>query len=79
MKEMTDFRGLLTARVESGVEFIIVDGAAAMAHGSVRGLNFMLTTTLGALDLPGEIAGGGGYDELLPHPNILSMFGMNCR
>lgn len=30
------------------------------------GLNFTLTTTLGALDLIGEIAGGGKYEELLP-------------
>lgn len=28
------------------------------------GLNFTLTTTLGDLDLLGEIAGGGGYDQL---------------
>lgn len=32
-----------------------------------KGLNFTLTTTLGALDLLGEITGGGGYDDLLPH------------
>src|SRR5438552_2046620 len=32
-----------------------------------RGLNFTLTTTLGDLDVLGEIAGGGTYPELLPH------------
>ncbi len=29
------------------------------------GLNFTLTTTLGDLDLLGEIAGGGGYEKLV--------------
>jgi hypothetical protein len=29
------------------------------------GLNFTLTTSLGSVDLLGEIAGGGGYDDLL--------------
>jgi predicted nucleotidyltransferase len=31
-----DFRGLLRALVDAGVEFIIVGGAAATAHGSAR-------------------------------------------
>lgn len=31
-----------------------------------KGLNFTLTTSLGALDLLGEIVGGGGYEQLLP-------------
>jgi hypothetical protein len=31
-----------------------------------RGVNFILTTLLGDIDLLGEIAGGGGYDGLLP-------------
>lgn len=30
----------------------------------MRGLNFTLTTTLGDLDLLGEIVGGGTYDQL---------------
>jgi hypothetical protein len=30
------------------------------------GLNFTLDTTLGALDLLGEVAGGGQYEELFP-------------
>ncbi len=30
-----------------------------------RGLNFMLTTTLGSIDFLGEVPGGGGYDDLL--------------
>ena len=31
-----------------------------------QGLNFTLTTTLGDIDLLGEITGGGGYEDLLP-------------
>ena len=31
-----------------------------------RGLNFTLSTTLGDLDVLGEIAGGGTYDSLVP-------------
>jgi predicted nucleotidyltransferase len=30
-----------------------------------RGLNFTLTTTIGDIDLFGEVAGGGRYDDLL--------------
>lgn len=33
---MTDFRSLLTLLAGARVEFIIVGGAAATAHGSVR-------------------------------------------
>ncbi len=124
---MTDFAGLVRVLVQGGVEFILVGGAAATAHGSARltvdvdvvygrsreniarlaaaltpfapylrgappglpfrldadtirrGLNFTLTTTLGALDLLGEIAGGGTYETLLPHSDALSVFGVECR
>lgn len=44
-----------------------------------RGLNFTLTTTLGALDLLGEIAGGGDYDVLQPGTILLALFGYECR
>lgn len=44
-----------------------------------RGLNFTLRTTRGDLDLLGEVAGGGGYDALLPHSRQLEMFGLRCR
>lgn len=44
-----------------------------------RGLNFTLTTSLGDLDLLGEIAGGGGYDALLPHTVTITLFGQACR
>ena len=110
---MTDLNALIRLLREGGVEFIIVGGAAATAHGSVRltldldivydrsneniarlvsvlkplqpylrgappglpfdwseetvhkGLNFTLITTLGAIDLLGEITGGGNYENLL--------------
>ena len=39
------------------------------------GLNFTLTTSLGALDLLGEIAGGGRYEGLLPHTIVVELFG----
>lgn len=123
---MTDFRALLTLLASAQVEFIIVGGAAATAHGSARltqdldvvyrrthenisrlvtalaphkpylrgapaglpfsfdertirnGLNFTLTTDIGALDLLAEITGGGGYDQLLPHSTRLRLYGVEC-
>ena len=42
------------------------------------GLNFTLTTTLGDLDLLGEIAGGGSYVALLPHTLPLKLFALDC-
>ncbi len=44
-----------------------------------RGLNFTLTTALGDIDLLGEITGGGGYQDLLPHTIVLRPFGVECR
>jgi len=124
---MTDFRVLLTALTDAELEFIIVGGAAATAHGASRltedldivyrraaenlrhlvaalkdyapyprgaplglpfcweertianGLNFTLTTTHGDLDILGEITGGGGYEQLLPHTVVLKLFGVECR
>ena len=123
---MTDFRALLALLAGAQVEFIIVGGAAATAHGSARltqdldvvyrrtqenvtrliqalapnepylrgappglpfsfdertvqsGLNFTLVTRLGALDLLGEITGGGGYDDLLPYSISLRLYGVEC-
>lgn len=43
------------------------------------GLNFTLRTTLGDLDLFGEIIGGGTYGQLLPDSDTLSVFGYECR
>jgi predicted nucleotidyltransferase len=126
MKEI-DFPALLRALSESGVEFIVVGGVAAVAHGSARitfdldvvyrrtqpnierlatslaayspylrgappglpfrfdaetiqrGLNFTLSTTLGPVDLLGEITGGGGYEDLLPNTIAAELFGFTCR
>jgi hypothetical protein len=43
------------------------------------GLNFTLVTDLGWLDLLGEIAGGGLYENLLPHSITVEAFGISCR
>lgn len=43
------------------------------------GLNFTLTTTLGDLDLLGEVAGGGSYEQLLPFTEELAAFDITCR
>jgi len=124
---MTDFGQLIPLLVNARLEFILVGGAAATAHGSARltadldivyrrtkenvarlvralapcrpyprgapaglpflweegtvwnGLNFTRITALGAVDLLGEITGGGGFDELLPHAVTLRLFGVECR
>jgi predicted nucleotidyltransferase len=44
-----------------------------------QGLNFTLTTDMGELDLLGEITGGGGYDNLLPHSIMIQAFGAEFR
>ena len=44
-----------------------------------RGLNFTLTTTIGPIDLLGEIAGGGTYEQLLPDTDDVTAFGVTCR
>jgi len=109
------------------VEFIIIGGMAAVAHGSAyltvdldlcysrkkenleklaqalapfhpllrgvppdlpfsldvgafkSGLNFTLTTDLGDLDLLGEVAGLGGYAEVLSFSEELELFDMRCK
>ncbi|HXF05937.1 MAG TPA: DUF6036 family nucleotidyltransferase [Blastocatellia bacterium] len=43
-----------------------------------NGLNFTLATSLGAIDLLGEITGGGGYDDLLPYAERIHLFGVDC-
>jgi hypothetical protein len=114
---------VLDALHRERVEFIIIGGMAARAHGSARttddldvvysrsdgniarlvkalapiqpylrgappnlpfewsaktvkaGLNFTLTTTLGWLDILGEVAGGGRYEELIEHAESVVVFG----
>lgn len=43
------------------------------------GLNFTLTTTAGPIDLLGEIVGGGGYEQLLPHSVVVRAFDCDIR
>ena len=50
-------------------------GAEAVRNG----LNFTLTTSLGDIDLLGEIVGGGRYEDLLPHSVTVSAFGAEPR
>ncbi len=120
-------RELLATLSRGNVEFIIVGGIAAIAHGSARftqdldisyrrtpdnlrklaqtlapmkpylrgvppglpfkldpqtlesGLNFTLTTTMGDLDLLGEITGAGTYDEILPESIEVEVMGEKVR
>jgi predicted nucleotidyltransferase len=43
------------------------------------GLNFTLTTTLGPVDLLGEVAGGGTFEDLIRGSIVVSLFGNECR
>ena len=44
-----------------------------------NGLNFTLTTTLGDIDLLGEVAGGETYTDLLPHSFDVDAFGVRFK
>lgn len=44
-----------------------------------RGLNFTLTTTLGDINLLGDIPGGGGYERLIRNSVSVDLFGRPCR
>jgi len=44
-----------------------------------RGLNFTLTTALGDLDLLGEVAGGGTYEQLVADAETASLEGYDVR
>jgi hypothetical protein len=44
-----------------------------------NGLNFTLTTARGDIDLLGEIAGGGTYEDLLAHTATVELFGRMHR
>jgi hypothetical protein len=43
-----------------------------------RGLNFTLVTTLGDLDLLGEVTGGGGYEQLRASAQSIEIDGFEC-
>ena len=43
------------------------------------GLNFTLTTTIGDIDLLGEVTGGGGYDQIATHSVEVHAFGFTTR
>ncbi len=123
---ITKFPDLLKILSAAEVEFIVIGGAAAIAHGSAmltydldvvydrspenlarivralapyqpylrgappglpfawsartlrNGLNFTLTTSLGPLDILGEVAGGGDYAALLPHTGHIELYGVRC-
>ena len=44
-----------------------------------RGLNFTLTTDIGDVDLLGEIAGGGRFEDLIGRTLEIEVFGVRCR
>jgi hypothetical protein len=48
------------------------------AHTLRLGSNFTLNTSLGQIDLLGEITGGGGYDKLLPFARKSIVFDREC-
>lgn len=43
-----------------------------------RGLNFTLTTSIGDLDIFGEVPGGGSYEDLLDHTFGVEVAGVTC-
>jgi predicted nucleotidyltransferase len=123
---VTRFADLLKVLAAAQVDFVLVGGVAAAAHGSPRstqdldlvysrhpenlrrivaalaphhpylrdappglpfrldaetlqkGLNFTLTSDLGWVDLWGEIAGAGSFEDLLPHTIQVEAFGIVC-
>ncbi len=44
-----------------------------------NGLNFTLTTTIGDIDLLGEVTGLGMYGELAPRANVVELYGMPIK
>ncbi len=42
------------------------------------GTNFTLTTSVGWIDVMGDITGGGGYEQLLPYTIQVEVFGRSC-
>jgi hypothetical protein len=123
---MTQFSRMLDTLVRHGVEFVIIGGVAATAHGSSlgtfdldvcyrrdpenlkrlagalqplhprlrgapdnlrfrwdaetlrQGLNFTLMTDLGELDLLGEVAGVGSFEQARSDARVETVFGVPC-
>jgi hypothetical protein len=48
------------------------------AEAVFRGLNFTLTTSLGDIDLIGEITGGGDYQALQSSAEVITLEGFQC-
>jgi predicted nucleotidyltransferase len=44
----------------------------------LRGLNFTLTTTIGDIDLLGEVTGGGRFEQLVARAEPLELEGRHC-
>ena len=42
-------------------------------------MNFPLTTTLGDIDLLGDVPGGRTYEDLLAHSEPIALLGATCR
>ena len=43
-----------------------------------RGMNFTFVTSLGEIDLLGEMTGGGSYTDLAPHAVEVELYGNKC-
>lgn len=43
-----------------------------------HGLNFTLDTTVGPIDVLGEIVAGGRYEDLVPRSVAMDLFGSSC-
>jgi hypothetical protein len=56
-----------------GLPFVLDEATIA------RGLNFTLSTTLGDLDLLGEVAGGGTFEALNGGAETVELEGRQCR
>jgi hypothetical protein len=54
-------------------------GCRSDAATLLRGLNFTFVTSLGWIDLLGEIVGGGTWDDLTNHSVDMSLFGRPTR
>ncbi|MCC6164861.1 MAG: hypothetical protein IT182_16050 [Acidobacteria bacterium] len=56
-----------------GLPFVMDEGTIA------RGINFALSTTIGDLDILGDVTGGGGYEHLSPAAESVDIEGFACQ